>query len=159
MHARSRKSYVYFRSIRETFCTRIRCSALESRYVTGFRRPSRSNVARSHIFSGLRAKVEHIFNQQNVPNSEIVHLRIYVYFQSILRIIQCMSDFRIWDLTENTHTEKMDDFWMLNILNSENCLKIQQGIDLQTRARFTDARSIYRRSNRIFMIGSLPVDL
>ena len=39
-------------------CTRIRCSALESRYVTGFRRPSSFYVARDHIFSGLRAKNE-----------------------------------------------------------------------------------------------------
>ena len=48
----------------------------------------------------------------------------YVYFWSILRIIQCMRAFRIWDLTENTHTEKMDTFWMLKILNFENWLKI-----------------------------------
>ena len=57
-----KNSYVYFRSIRGAWiaaeCTWIRCSAVESRYVTGFRRPSRSNVARCHIFSGLRAKVE-----------------------------------------------------------------------------------------------------
>ena len=56
---------MYFRSIRSAWiaaeCTWIRCSAVESRYVTGFRRPSRSKVARYHIFSGLRAKVE-IFN-------------------------------------------------------------------------------------------------
>ena len=51
-------------------------------------------------------------------------LNIYVYFQSVLRIIQCMRAFRIWDLTENTHTEKMDTFWMLKILNSENWLKV-----------------------------------
>ena len=69
-------------------------------------------------------KYTYIFNQQNVSNSEIVHLRMYVYFWSILRIIQCMRAFRIWDLTENTHTEKMDTFWMLKILNSENWLKI-----------------------------------
>ena len=42
----------------QTECTRMRCSALESRYVTGFRRPSRSNVAWTHKLSGLRAKVE-----------------------------------------------------------------------------------------------------
>ena len=48
----------------------------------------------------------------------------YVYFWSILRIIQCMRAFRIWDLTENTNTEKMDTFWMLKILNSENWLKV-----------------------------------
>ena len=42
-------------------CTRMRCSAVESRYVTGFRRPSSMKVARDHIFSGLRAKNE-IFN-------------------------------------------------------------------------------------------------
>ena len=58
-------SYVYFRSIRGAWiaaeCTLIRCSALESRYVTGFRRPSSMKVARDHIFSGLRAKNE-IFN-------------------------------------------------------------------------------------------------
>ena len=42
-------------------CTRMRCSAVESRYVTGFRRPSSMKVARDRIFSGLRAKNE-IFN-------------------------------------------------------------------------------------------------
>ena len=51
-----KNSYVYFRSIRSAWipaeCTWIRCSAVESRYVTGFRRPSRSNGARIHIFSG-----------------------------------------------------------------------------------------------------------
>ena len=57
-----KNSYVYFKSIRGAWiaaeCTLIRCSALESRYVTGFRRPSRSKVARTHKLSGLRAKNE-----------------------------------------------------------------------------------------------------
>ena len=56
-----KNSYVYFRSIRGAWiaaeCTWIRCSAQKTEGTTGIRRPSRSKVARAHIFSGLRAKV------------------------------------------------------------------------------------------------------
>ena len=58
-----KKSYVYFVSIRGAWiaaeCTWIRCSAVESRYVTGFRpdwfrRPMSFQVAKPHRFPGLR---------------------------------------------------------------------------------------------------------
>ena len=56
-----KNSYVYFRSIRGAWiaaeCTWIRCSAQKTEGTTGIRRPSRSKVARAHIFSCLRAKV------------------------------------------------------------------------------------------------------
>ena len=43
-------------------CTRIRCSAQKTEYTIGIRRPSRSNVARDHIFSGLRGAKNENFN-------------------------------------------------------------------------------------------------
>ena len=115
--------YVYFQSVFRIQNFSIQKVSIFSVCVFSVR--SHILKARMHwIILRIDQKYTYIFNQQNVSNSEIVHLRIYVYFWSILRIIQCMRAFRIWDLTENTHTEKMDTFWMLKILNSENWLKI-----------------------------------
>ena len=115
--------YVYFQSVFRIQNFSIQKVSIFSVCVFSVR--SHILKARMHwIILRIDQKYTYIFNQQNVSNSEIVHHRIYVYFWSILRIIQCMRAFRIWDLTENTHTEKMDTFWMLKILNSENWLKI-----------------------------------